>query len=116
MVWVVTIPLLLCLLGSGISGLVTIASGTVATGAQVAAPLVGQPANGPALQATAQALTNQGTPGAGASIITTASTAAWGTLLSLLLGLGAAVLGGLMGARSFTGLIATMPLARTTRR
>src|SRR6266540_5068738 len=116
MVWVVTIPLLLYLLGSGISGLVTIASGTVATGAQVAAPLVGQPANAPALQATAQALPNQGTPGAGTSIIAAASTAAWGTLLSLLLGLGAAVLGGLMGARSFTGLVATMPFARTTRR
>jgi hypothetical protein len=116
MVWVVTIPLLLYLLGSGISGLVTIASGTVATGAQVAAPFVGQPANAPALEATAQALANQGTPEGGANIITAASTAAWGTLLSLLLGLGAAVLGGLIGARSFTGLVATMPFARITRR
>jgi hypothetical protein len=116
MVWVVTIPLLLYLLGGGISGLVTIASGTVATGAQVAAPLVGQPANAPALQPTAQELANQGTPEAGTSIITTASTAALGTLISLLLGLGAAVLGGLMGARSFTGLVATMPLVQTTKR
>ena len=124
MVWVVTIPLLLYLLGSGIGGLVTIASGTVATGAQVAAPLVGQPANAPALQATAQALPNaaqapampnQGTPGTGAPIIAAATTAAWGTLLSLLLGLVAAALGGLMGARAYTDLVATLPVARTSR-
>jgi hypothetical protein len=92
MVWMVMIPLVLYLLGSG-AILAAVADGAVATGAQVSAPLTGQDTNAPA----PQALTGQ----------TAGSNAAWGTLLALLLGFVAATLGGLLGARRSTDLAAT---------
>jgi hypothetical protein len=93
MVWLATIPLVLYLLGSGIASFEPIASGIVATGAQIAAQLVGQvaPENAP-------------------TIAITGDLAAWGTLFALLLGLVAATFGGLMGARSATDLTTTWVL------
>ncbi len=107
MVWAVAIPLLLYLLTSGVSSLV----GTAATtSAQVAGAAAGQAANNPAVQATAQAgaagvqataqaLTN---PQNVTRVAGTTAKAAWGTLGSLLLGLGAASLGGYFGSRRRT--------------
>ena len=117
MVWAVAIPLLLYLLGSGLGSL---ASTAATTGAQAAGALAGQAAdqaaNNPALQATAQAgvagLQNTAqdlaTPQNVASTANAAARTAWGTLGSLLLGLGASTLGGLLGARAsdgFRGLV-----------
>lgn len=128
MVWVVAIPLLLYLLSSGVGSLVNTAGRVAGTAATVAAPVAGEAANeaanNPALQATAAA----GAQGAGAAVQATAQAlqneaadpanqeaaadavgaGAWGTLASLLLGLGAAALGGYLGART--------PDARGSRR
>ena len=116
MVWVATIPLVFILLGSGIATLAAVAGSAVTTGAQLAAPLTGQSANGPSLAATAQALIGQSVPANTASAIGTGSLAAWGTLLALLLGLVAATVGGLLGARPVTDLTTTwlVPLEHTT--
>ena len=112
MVWALAVPLLLYLLGSGISALI----GTAATtGAQAAGAIAGQAAdqvaNNPALQATAQAgvagfqdtARDLASPQNVAGAASTTARAAWGTLGSLLLGLGAATLGGLLGARTSRG-------------
>jgi len=103
MVWAVAIPLLLYFLGSGISSLIGSAA---TTGAQAAGAAASQAANNPALQATAQAgisgLQDRAqalaTPQNVASAVDTARRAALGTLGSLLLGLGAASMGGFLGA------------------
>jgi len=84
MVWLVTIPVVFYLLGSGMATLAAMAGSTMITDAQA---LVGQN-----LSANAPTLINTG------------SIAAWGTLLALLLGLVAATLGGLLGARSVTDM------------
>jgi hypothetical protein len=111
MVWFVAIPLLLYLLGSGISGL---AGTAVNAAAQAAGPAAGAAADNPATQATAvagasnlgtaaqataQALADGTSPGQVESIADTASDAAWGTLLSLGLAAAAAIGGGYLGAR-----------------
>jgi len=116
MVWIATIPLVFVLLGSGIATLAAVAGSAVTTGAQLAAPLTGQAANESALQATAQALIGQNAPTNAPSLISAGSLAAWGTLLALLLGLVAATLGGLLGARAVTDLTTTwvLPPERTT--
>lgn len=108
MVWVATILLVFVLLGSGIATLAAVAGSSVTTSAQLAAPLTGQATNGPALQAAAQALVGENA--ANASGIGAGSLTAWGTLLALLLGLVAATLGGLLGARSVTDLATTWEL------
>jgi len=112
MVWIALIPLMLYLLGSGSATLAALADSAVTTSAQLAAPLIGQAANGPALQATAQALVGQNAP----SGISAGSLAAWGALLALVLGLAAATLGGLLGARAVTDLTTTwvLPPERTS--
>ena len=100
MVWVATTLLVFALLGSGIATLAAVAGNFVTTGARLAAPLTGQAvANAPEL-------------------FYAGSIAAWGTLLLLLLGLVAATLGGLLGARSVTDLTTTyvLPHERTTLR
>jgi hypothetical protein len=113
MVWVITIPLMLYLLSSGLGALMNTAGDVAATGAAVAAPAaaaVSENAAAPAAQATAQdvgaaaqatvaALGEQVTPETVENATETASSAAWGTLVALLLGLGAAAVGGLLGAR-----------------
>jgi hypothetical protein len=118
MVWVATIPLVFALLGSGIATLAVIAGSSVTTSTQLAAPLTGQAANGPALHATAQALIDQNVPSNAPSDIGAARLAAWGVLLVLLLGLVAATLGGFLGARSVTDLTTTwvLPPEHTTLR
>ena len=117
MVWVVAIPLMLYFLGTGLGSLLNMATQAAATGAAVAAPAVGaiagQAANQPqaqatvqtgaaelgqAAQATATAVAVQ-LPATVAKTAETASSAAWSTLLVLLLGLVAAAFGGLLGAR-----------------
>jgi hypothetical protein len=98
MVWVATTLLVFALLGSGIATVAVVAGSIVTTGAQLAAPLTGQ--------------TAANTP----DIFSVDSIAAWGMLLALLLGLVAATLGGLLGARSVTDLAMTyvLPHERTT--
>lgn len=101
MVWAVAIPLLLYLLGSGIGSLV----GTAATaGAEAAGAVAGQAANDPALQGSVQdgaaGIEGLATQQNVANAADEAARAAWGTLGSLLLGLGAASLGGYLGART----------------
>jgi hypothetical protein len=107
MVWVATILVVFVLLGSGIAILAAVAGSSVTTAAQLAAPLTGQAANGPALQATAEALIGQNTPANAPSDIGAGSLTAWGILLALILGLIAATLGGLLGARSVIDLATT---------
>lgn len=100
MVWVATTLLVFALLGSGNATVAVVASSIATTGAQLAAPLTGQAAaNAP-------------------DLLSTGSIAAWGMLLALLLGLLAATLGGLLGARSVTDPATTyvLPHERTTMR
>lgn len=100
MVWAVAIPLLLYLLGSGLGALV----GTAANaGAEAAGAVAGQVGNDPALQGNVQdgaaGLENLASPQNIAGAAESTARTAWGTLGSLLLGLGAASLGGYLGAR-----------------
>lgn len=113
MVWVVAIPLVLYLLSSGLDALVNTAGNVAATGAAAVAPAaaaIAEDAAAPAAQATVQdvgaaaqatvsAVGEQVTPETVENAAETASSAAWGTLMALLLGLGAAAFGGLLGAR-----------------
>lgn len=114
MVWLVAIPLLVYLLGSGIGATLRTAGGVVGTAAEVAAPVAGAATDNPALQATAQAqaqglgqavqatasaLGDQVTPGRVEQAANSAGQAAWGVLLSLGLGAAASILGGHLGAR-----------------
>ena len=96
MVWALAVPLLLYLLGGGLGALLGRAA---TTGAQAAGAVAGQATN-PGLQATAQDLA---TPENVAGAVRAAARAAWGSLGSLLLGLGAATLGGLLSARTSYG-------------
>ena len=100
MVWVAATVFVFVLLGSGIATLAAVADSVVTTGAQLTAPLTGQAgANAP-------------------DIFSATRIAAWGMLLALLVGLVAATLGGLLGARSVTDLTTTyvLPHERTTLR
>jgi hypothetical protein len=100
MVWVAAALLVFALLGSGLATLAAVAGNVVTAGIQLTAPFTGQAAaNGP-------------------DILSAGSIAAWGMLLALLLGLVAATLGGLLGARSVTDLTTTyvLPHERTTLR
>ncbi len=115
MVWVVAIPLLLFALTSGIGSLLGTAGRAAATGAQVAAPAAGQLADNAGAQASAAAAASgaaqaaQGVASAAAvaaadpanqeAAADTVRTGAWGALATLLLSLGAAALGGTIGAR-----------------
>jgi hypothetical protein len=111
LVWIVAIPLLLWLLGSGIGalfGTVSAAVGTAATAAGNAAAnpelqataQAGAAGAAGALQATAQAIPGQITPGDVNNAADTAGRTAWGTLLWLGLGAAAAMLGGWAGGRN----------------
>ncbi len=105
MVWVVTIPLLLYLLGASVGSLLNLTGGLIATGTEIMAPLSAQ-LNLPVEEAADEAaaavpegdLAEQAAPAA-EEALDIAGTTAWGTLLALILGLGAATLGGLIGAR-----------------
>ena len=119
MVWVVAIPLILYLLSSGIGSLLGTAGNIAATGAAAAAPVAAEAAAAAAdqpgaqataevaggnladaAQATASALGEQVTDERVAQAAETAGDTAWGTLLALLVGLAASVIGGSLGARS----------------
>lgn len=105
MVWMVTIPLALFLLGSGVGTLLGIA-GSAAT---AAGTVVGEAADTPAAQATAQAAGQaaQGAiegaqnlpPGQVSQAVDTAGRTAWATLLWLGLGALAAIAGGFAGGQ-----------------
>ncbi|MCX6050787.1 MAG: hypothetical protein NT075_37335 [Chloroflexi bacterium] len=122
MVWVVAIPLILYLLGSGIGSLVNTAGSVAATGVSAVAPAAAAaaPAAGTAaaqtpgaeatvqtagqgavdaVQATASALGNQVNPQNAERVTDAAGKTAWGTLAGLLVGLIAALVGGSIGAR-----------------
>ncbi|HEX6383791.1 MAG TPA: hypothetical protein VF177_03895 [Anaerolineae bacterium] len=124
MVWLVTIPLMVYLLGAGIGSLLSAAGNLVETGVSATAPLVTEAGveetlglDAAAVQATAEAAGTELTvPEAQATAdafvdevapepqqieeaAETAAPSVWGTLLALLLGLAAAALGGLFGAR-----------------
>jgi hypothetical protein len=125
MVWIVMIPLALYLVSSGIGATLRALGGVAATGLQVAAPAVGEAAAGvanlpgvtvqsvqataeaagaaltePDAQATVQAQVQAVLPDVNEQQVdNVAETSTWSTLIALLLGLGAALLGGLAGAR-----------------
>lgn len=123
MVWFVTIPLLIYLLGSGVSALVHTAGSVAGTAVQAGAAAAGAAANNPAVQATAgaaasnpalqstaqgavqavqataQAVAGQVTPDRVENAVNNVAPAAWGTLLSLGLAAAAAIGGGALGAK-----------------
>ena len=123
MVWVVAIPLLLYLLGSGLGALVNTAGSVAATGVAAVAPVAAAaaPAAGTAVaqtpgaeatvqtggqavaqaaQATVAAVSEQVNPQNTEKVTSAAGKTAWGTLAALLVGLLAAAVGGLLGART----------------
>jgi hypothetical protein len=124
MVWLVMIPLALYMVSSGIGTTLRALGGVAATGIQAAAPIVGEAAGGaanlpgltvegvqataeaagqaitaPEAQATVQAQVEAALPSQ-QQVVDATETSSWGTLIALLLGLGAALLGGLAGARN----------------
>jgi hypothetical protein len=104
MVWMVTIPLAIYLLGSGVGALLGLAGDAATAAGAVSSPLIGQD---PAVQATAQAVgeTAQGAIEGAQNVppeqvnqaVETAGRTAWGTLLWLGLGAAAALGGGYAG-------------------
>lgn len=126
MVWLVLIPLALYMVSSGIGSTLRALGGVAATGIQAAAPVVGQVAGDvanaqgitvqsvqataeaagqaiatPEAQATVQAQLQAALPDVNqAQVDQAAETSTWGTLVALLLGLAAALLGGLAGGRN----------------
>jgi hypothetical protein len=107
MVWVVAIPLILYLLSTGVGSLLNMATDAAAAGASAAAAGLeavpgGAAAAGDAAanaQAQATAVAGQVNPETAETAAENSSPAVWGTLLALLLGLAAAAMGGLIGAR-----------------
>jgi len=122
MVWVVAIPLILYMLGSGLGSLMSTAGNVAATGVSAVAPAAAAaaPAAGTAaaqtpgaqatvqaagqgavnaVQATASALGDQVNPQNAERVANAAGKTAWGTLAGLVVGLIASALGGLIGAR-----------------
>ncbi|MDX1994911.1 MAG: hypothetical protein SF029_21180 [bacterium] len=132
MVWIVTIPLLVNVLGNGISSIlgtaVDLGQTAVETGAQVAAPLIEEAAPAVIAEATAEATpggpidqAQQGAQNAVEDVQQTLenvdsddveetsrdlSSIAWGTLLALGLSAGASILGGVAGTRNYPTEIA----------
>ena len=118
MVWVVAIPLMLYMLMGGIGSLFRTAGSAVATGTQAAASAAGaastDPVNRQRMEDQAQtasarmeATTQQAQqkmqeitrPENQEKVATGTAKGAWGTLVSLLLGLAAAAVGGMVGSR-----------------
>jgi hypothetical protein len=103
MVWALAIPLLLYLLSSGIGSAVRTASTVASGGVQAAAQATDNNANAPDAQANSDAIQDRAdalaTPENADAIADATQRAALGTLGSLLLGLGAASLGGYFGSR-----------------
>jgi len=114
LMWAVAIPLLLYALGSGVGALLGTAGRVATTGAQIAGQVAGEQADNPAAQATAAAAAGAGqdavanlqataqalnTPQNQERAADSVRNAALGSLIPLLLSLGAAALGGYLGAR-----------------
>ena len=126
MVWIVMIPLALYLVSSGIGSTLRTLGGIASTGIQAAVPIAsdvagdvanasgvtvqnvqataqaaGQTLSEPDAQATVSAQVQAALPDVNQQQVdNVAETSTWGTLIALLLGLGAALLGGLAGGRS----------------
>jgi hypothetical protein len=98
MVWAVAIPLILYLLGSGVGSLMNMATDVAATSAAALAEEV-TATDASAAAESVQAQAQQIDPTTVENVAQDAGNAAWGTLIGLLLGLVAAVGGGLMGQR-----------------
>lgn len=112
MVWIVTIPLTLFLLGSGLGALVNTATNAAGAAGAVVGPAAGAAADDPAVQATAQAA-GQAAQDAAAGVqppnpaqveqaSDVAGRTAWGTLLWLGLGAAAAMGGGFAGGKTMS--------------
>lgn len=105
MVWMVTIPLTLFLLGSGLGALVNTATNAAGAAGAVVGGAAGAVADDPAVQATAQAAQDAAAdvqPPSPAQIEQASDVAgrtAWGTLLWLGLGAAAAMGGGFAGGK-----------------
>lgn len=122
MVWIVTVPLIVNLIGTGIGSLLgtatNLATTAASTAAQVAAPVAGQiaddVANDPNAQATAEVVATQAgavvediqeqvenvTPQDIEAAARDVSGAAWAALLALLLTALASIIGGYLGTRT----------------
>jgi hypothetical protein len=114
MVWIVAIPLLLFVLGSGVSSLLNTAGNVAAAGVNAAGNAAGNIAGNPAAQSTAisagqdaaagvqaqaTSIAGQITPGNVENAARTAGNTLWGTLLWIVVGFVAASVGGLVGSR-----------------
>lgn len=106
MVWAVTIPLILYMLGSGVGSVLNMATDAAAAGASAVTDVV-NPADANAAAETAQAQAQQVDPATVQAATETASESAWGTLVALLIGLAAAAIGGALGARDETEMYRT---------
>jgi ABC-type transport system involved in multi-copper enzyme maturation permease subunit len=96
MVWAVTIPLILYMIGSGVGSVLNMATDVAAAGASAVTDAV-NPADASAAADAAQAQAQQVDPATIQAATENASGSAWGTLVALLLGLAAAAIGGVLG-------------------
>jgi len=96
MVWAVAIPLIMYLLGSGVGSMLNMATDAAAA-STTAIVNNASPADVNAATDAAQAQAAQVDPATVNDVAQNAGQAAWGTLVALLLGLVAAVGGGLLG-------------------
>ncbi len=117
MVWMVAIAVLLYLIAGGVGALMRTAGSVATTSARIAGDAATAASNSPEVRnqvdpaAATQAVTTEAkravsaiketiTPQRIENVAETAGGAAWGTLISMVLGLGAAALGGFLGART----------------
>ena len=107
MVWIVAIPLMVSLLGSGLNTLLGTVGNVAGSATNIAAPLVDNTAvqatveaGATNLQDTAQNLQANVSAEDAAQVANNAADAAWGILLSLGLGALAAILGGYLGGKT----------------
>lgn len=109
MVWAIAIPLMMYLLGSGVGSLMNMATDAASASASALAEGVDgiDAADANAAADAVQAQVQQVDPGTVNDATQNAGNAAWGTLLGLLLGLAAAVGGGLMGERKEATMVRT---------
>ncbi len=117
MVWMVAIAVLLYLIAGGVGAMFRTAGSVAATSAQIAGDAATAASNSPDVRnrvdpaAATQAVTTEAkkayntiketiTPQRVENVAERAGGAAWGTLISMVLGLGAAAVGGFLGART----------------
>lgn len=110
MVWCASLALMIYLIAGGLSGIVRTTAGAAGTAAgTTAGPAVHDPAANvgdaarraqDAAVRTGERITNAVTPGDVNRTADSAARGAWGTLISMLVGLGAAAFGGYLGGRN----------------